>query len=120
MRFFGFYRPYGMRKNIYMVFKTGDTSNHYRTLSNLYYQKNAEAIEILSMMGYNSYGEVLYSKNYHMDHEKKFAELLDRLSRDGNVVDMDKANFSIKYWPYVTLSDDNHRDDNYLEKVLNE
>lgn len=120
MRIFGFYHPYGMRKNIYMVFKTGNQFNHYKTLHNLYYDRGAEAIEILSLMGYNSYGEVLYAKNECFDHKKKFDDLLNRLKDDGNEVNMDSADTNIKYWPYVTLSEANQNDAKYLEKMLNE
>ena len=118
MRVFGFYHPYGIKKNVYMVFQTGNPFKHCQTIHKLH-NCNAEAIEMLSLVGYSSYTAVFYANNKCSDHDKKFDDLLNCLKNDGNDVDVYRTNAQFRRWPYVTLSEANYNDTTYFEKLLN-
>lgn len=120
-RTLGFYRPYGFKKNIYMVFKTYDRQKHYTALHNQYNREEMQlAFEMFANMGYSSSSEVLYSEGEYDNHNEKFTELINKLKSDGNLVEMRKHEHQqYQRWPYVTLSEKNFANRQYLEQMLN-
>jgi len=115
-RYLGLYRPWGYKKNVYIVFQTANPQYHFMTLRKIY---TTPEFEEMCEIGYLHGGpqfttipksEVDYSKKSYSDYKLKFDQLLNKLEKDGNIVNKKTSQSNIKRWPTVELSDINFDD----------
>jgi hypothetical protein len=112
-RVFGFYRPFGVRKNVFILFRTGNPYAYHHHICKEF-NKMEEATEIGEMMGFDFKGTIIYSQKTHVDYMPKFIELLNQLEKDGNQIHRHDKEM---YFPAIELADGNCNEE-YLNKVL--
>lgn len=101
-RHIGLYRPLGFKSNKYFCFHTIDPINHLNAL-----QRGYEKIEMLNEI-YTVTGMVLttgpvvsYTKFSYVNYEHIHSEMVNMMN--GEII----KHSNIKFWPIVTINDNN-------------
>ena len=122
MRSFGFYHPYGYKKNMYMVFYTGNQKKHLDVIKNQYSKLEHDGFFNTVDLIYADCGsDVLYSDVTYTDHKRLYNKLIERLLQDGNDITSSDKDSNIKAWSCVTLNKKKYAngDKYYLKNLLN-
>ena len=122
-RYLGLYRPWGYKKNIYMIFRTTSPRYHAQTLREIYSRSDfQEMYEMGYLFGGSTFAlipkpKVEYSQKSYVNYKLKFDQLLNKLEKDGNIVNRKITDLNIKCWPTGELSDVNFIDADYFKKL---
>ena len=118
MKYFGFYRPWGFKKNIYMVFYTTNPQQHFNVIETQYLKLENEGFFDTDNISPNNRSQLIYS-NKNFSNTDLYNKLIEQLKDDGNHINSQNIDSNIKSWSFVKLTDRNFENKNYFENILN-
>ena len=88
LRYFGLYRPWGCKPNVFNFFYTRHPALHMREQENIYSKAEDEAFfEIAHLMGYNvTPSTTIYSQKPYPNYQKLYRQILNYFKKQGNEI----------------------------------